>query len=195
MRWWLSILFTILTFSAGAQFLTDAQLDTAYVYRSLQEALKNPEEVYVLRLKVKRGAIPEEVFQLPYLHVLEMKRGKITELPADFSRLNHLVKLDLTGNQLNHFPRALLEMSQLQELRLGKNSLTRVPEEITHMKNLRVLDLWSTQVPRLPLSIAEMESLREVDMRMIEISQEDQDYLMELMPHVQFHFSVPCNCR
>lgn len=178
-----------------SQFLSPAQLDTAYVYSSMEEALENPEEVYVLHLKVKKGKIPERLFELPYLHVLEMKRGRITELPAPFSKLNNLVRLDLTNNRLTYFPSVLLEMPQLEQLHLGKNEIQRIPEGIKRMENLRLLDIWSTQVPRLPLALAEMKSLEEVDMRMIEISQEEQDYFTELMPHVQFLFSVPCNCR
>lgn len=181
--------------SMNAQFLSPAQLDTAFVFTSIEEALKNTEDVYVMKLKVKKGKIPEQLFDLPYLHVLELKRGKITQLPEDFKRLKHLVSLDLSKNQLDYFPPILLEMPQLEVLRMGKNDIDRVPEEIVRMTQLEVLDLWSTQVARLPLAIAEMESLREVDLRMIEISQEEQDYFSELMPEVNFLFSVPCNCR
>lgn len=178
-----------------SQFLSPSQLDTAYVYSSIEEALQNPEEVYVLDLKVKKGKIPQELFDLPYLHVLEIKRGRISELPDDFAKLTNLVQLDLTNNKLTHFPPVLMDMPHLEELHLGKNDIQRIPEDITRMENLRLLDIWSTQVPRLPLALAKMESLEEVDMRMIEISQEEQDYFIELMPEVQFHFSVPCNCR
>ncbi len=195
MRRALFIMLLILPFITRAQFLSESQLDTAYVFRSLDDALKSPDDVYVLRLKIKGGEIPEGLFGLSNLHVLEMKRSKISTLPDDFARLENLVELDLSNNNLNHIPPVLFRMQQLEVLRMGKNEITKVPEEIVAMKNLRILDLWSTQVPRLPLILAEMESLQEVDLRMIEISQEDQDYLMEFMPDVQFYFSVPCNCR
>ncbi len=195
MRSVLIILALIFPIISTAQFLSDAQLDTSYVFKSLTEAMENPEEVYVLRLKVKGGEIPEGLYNFPNLHVLEMKRGKISSLPDDFARLQNLVELDLSNNHLNHIPPVLFKMKQLEVLRMGKNPIDKVPEDIVAMQNLRILDLWSTQVPRLPLIMAEMESLREVDLRMIEISQEDQDYLIEFMPDVQFHFSVPCNCR
>jgi len=181
--------------TTNAQFLSDAQLDTAYVYSSVEEAMANPENVFVLRLKVKRGEIPPQVFDFPYLHILEMKRGKITSLSDDFKRLEYLISVDLTRNEIESFPPVLLEMPQLEVLRLGKNPINRVPEQITQMTGLQVLDLWSTQVQQLPVVIGEMQSLREVDLRMIEISQAEQDYLSELMPEVQFYFSVPCNCR
>lgn len=195
MRVLLISMISCVTASASAQFLSPSQLDTAEVYTSLEDAFKNPEEVFVMSLKVKKGEIPPRLFELPYLHVLELKRGKITALPEDFKKLKHLVHLDLSKNNLAHFPPVLMEMPQLEVLRMGKNDIDRVPEEIVRMTGLEVLDLWSTQVARLPLAIAEMESLKEVDLRMIEISQEEQDYFAELMPHVQFLFSVPCNCR
>ena len=195
MRRTLIILLLIYPGFSMAQFLSDAQLDTAYVYKSLNEAMEHPEEVYILRLKIKAGAIPEELYNFSNLHILEMKRGKISTLPDDFARLQNLVELDLSNNNLNHIPPVLFKMKQLEVLRMGKNPIDKVPEDIAAMQNLRILDVWSTQIPRLPLIMAEMESLQEVDMRMIEISQEDQNYLTELMPDVQFHFSVPCNCR
>lgn len=179
----------------SAQFLSPAELDTAKVYQGLEEALEDPEAVYVLDLKVRKGEVPEALFRLSNLHVLVMKRGKIEALPDEFVQLQNLVRLDLTNNKLDHFPPVLLDLPQLEEVHLGKNEIQRIPEKITRMKNLRVLDIWSNLVPRLPLSIAEMESLEEIDMRMIEVSQADQDFLKELMPEVQWHFSVPCNCR
>ncbi len=195
MRTLVFLLFCLQLSVCSAQFLSDAQLDTAYVYSSVEEAMRNPEEVYVLRLKVKHGEIPPQIFDLPYLHILEMKRGKIASLPEDFKRLEYLISVDLTRNDIESFPSVLLEMPQLEVLRLGKNPINRVPEEVARMTGLQVLDLWSTQVQQLPVIIGEMQSLREVDLRMIEISQAEQDYLSELMPEVQFHFSVPCNCR
>lgn len=179
----------------SAQFLSYQQLDTARVYKSLEEALKSPEDVFILRLKVKKGEIPKEVFDLPYLHVLELKKGKINTLPEDFVKLEHLLSLDLSANELGHFPKVLYEIPGLEILRLGKNPITRLPEDIVGMESLKLLDLWSTQVNRLPVVIEEMQNLREVDLRMIEISQEEQDYLQEAMPHVFFNFSVPCNCH
>lgn len=187
--------FLILSFVANAQFLSREQLDTAHVFTSLSEALKTPEDVYVLRLKVRKGEVPEELFKLRNLHRLTLKRSQIEALPDGFSRLKNLVEVDLSSNNLNHIPRVLFDMPQIEILRLGKNKISQIPEEITRMKNLRVLDLWSTEVARLPLFLSEMPALSEVDLRMIEISQDEQDYFIEQMPEVNFLFSAPCNCR
>lgn len=196
MRTALTLLIALWTGSAvQAQFLTYQQLDTARVYKSLDEALKSPEDVFILRLKVKKGEIPKEIFDLPYLHVLELKKGKINTLPEDFVKLEHLLSLDLSANDLGHFPKVLYEIPGLEILRLGKNPISRLPEDIVRMESLKLLDLWSTQVDRLPVVIEEMQNLREVDLRMIEISQEEQEYLQEAMPHIFFNFSAPCNCR
>src|SRR5690554_5259434 len=117
MRRALIILILIYPGFSMAQFLSDAQLDTAYVYKSLNEAMENPEEVYILRLKVKGGEIPAGLFNFPNLHKLEMKRGKISALPDNFARLQNLVELDLSNNNLNHIPPVLFKMKQLEVLR------------------------------------------------------------------------------
>lgn len=195
MRLLITLALFVLPFAINAQFLTPEQLDTAYVFTSLSEALETPDEVYVLRLKVRKGAVPNELFELKNLHQLTLKRGKIEALPDGFSRLKNLVELDLSSNSLNHIPRVLFELPQLEVLRLGKNKISQIPEEITRMQNLRVLDLWATEVARLPLFLSEMSSLSEVDLRMIEISQDEQDYFIEQMPEVNFLFTVPCNCH
>lgn len=195
MRLLFTTAFLILSFVANAQFLSREQLDTAYVYNSLSEALQTPGGVYVLRLKVRKGEVPDDLYKLKNLHRLTLKRGKIEALPEGFSRLGNLVEVDLSSNNFNHIPRVLFDMPQIEILRLGKNKISQIPKEITRMKNLRVLDLWSTQVAQIPLFLAEMPNLSEVDLRMIEISQDEQDYFIEEMPEVNFLFSAPCNCR
>lgn len=195
MRLLITLAFLALPFAMNAQFLSRQQLDTAYVFTSLSEALETPHEVYVLRLKVRKGEVPKEVFELRNLHRLILKRGKIEALPSGFTRLKNLVELDLSSNSFNQIPAVIFELPQLEVLRLGKNKISQIPKEITRLENLQVLDLWSTEVSRIPLFLTEMPALREVDLRMIEISQDDQDYFIEELPEVNFLFSAPCNCR
>lgn len=195
MKYLLLTAFTVFALSVNAQWPDETVPDADVVYRSLPEALANADDVFHLRLKIRNGEIPEEIFALQNLEVLELKKGKIETLPEGFAQLKNLRKLDLSSNQITWFPAVLLEMHWLEELRLGKNPLQRVPDEIHRMESLRVLDLWSTQVNRLPVSVAEMNSLTTLDLRMIEISREEQDYFQEQMPRVKFYFSEPCNCR
>lgn len=193
-------LFVILCFCAlpilgFGQLLSEEDLNEAYVFKSIEEALKKPEEVYVLKIKVKNGIIPPEVFTFKNLNWLEMRSGKITELPAEIAQLSNLQKLDLAKNKLTGIPFVIFEMTQLTGLYLGQNPITQVPDAISKLDQLEYLDLWGTEVPKLPMSIKDMSSLREIDMRMIEINREEQKFWHEYLPDVKFHFSTPCDCR
>jgi hypothetical protein len=177
------------------QMLSEEELQEAYIFKSLEEALKSPDEVYVLMIKVKNGVIPSEVFAFKNLNWLEMRSGKITELPNEILQLTNLQKLDLAKNKLTGIPFVIFEMTQLTALYLGQNPITQVPDAISKLDQLEYLDLWGTEVPKLPMSIKEMSSLREIDMRMIEINREEQKFWNEYLPDVKFHFSTPCDCR
>jgi Leucine-rich repeat (LRR) protein len=195
MKYMIAGLFLFFSFVLKAQWLDETVPDADEIYRDLSDALANPDDVFHLRLKIKNGVIPDEIFALHNLEVLELKKGKIETLPEGFAQLKKLRKLDLSGNDIQWFPEVLLEMHWLQELRLGKNPLQRIPDDIHRMESLGVLDLWSTQVTRLPVSVSEMKNLTTLDLRMIEISREEQEYFQEQMPDVKFYFSEPCNCR
>jgi Leucine-rich repeat (LRR) protein len=188
-------LFVLISGSSFGQMLTAEELDSTYVFKSIEEALQNPDEVYVLKLKVKNGVIPPEVFTFKNLNWLEMRSGKITELPPELAQLKNLQKLDLAKNKLEGIPHVVFEMKHLTHLLLGQNPITQVPDAISKLDELVMLDLWGTEVPKLPLSIKEMSSLKEIDMRMIEINREEQKYWKEYLPDVKFHFSTPCDCR
>jgi Leucine-rich repeat (LRR) protein len=178
-----------------SQMLSSEELQEAYVFKSIEEALKKPDEVYVLKIKVKNGIIPPEVFTFKNLNHLEMRSGKITELPPEIAQLTNLQKLDLAKNKLSGIPFVIFDMPQLIALFLGQNPITQVPDAISNLDQLEYLDLWGTEVPKLPMSIKDMSSLREIDMRMIEISREEQKFWHEYLPDVKFHFSTPCDCR
>lgn len=180
---------------AYSQVLSPEELEEAKIYNSLEEALVNPDEVYVLKLKVKNGEVPTELFTLTNLQSLEMRSGKITALPPEMANLKNLQKLDLSKNKLAGIPFVIFELTHLTHLHLGQNPITQVPDAISKLDELVVLDLWSTEVPRLPLSIKEMTSLQVIDLRMIEINDEEQDYWREYLPDVKIHFSQSCNCR
>ncbi|TVR40403.1 MAG: leucine-rich repeat domain-containing protein [Cryomorphaceae bacterium] len=196
MKNFLTIAFLLLMATGSrAQFIEDLQQDYDYEFRSLQEALRDPDAVYYLRLNVKKGEIPPEVFTLTNLRSLTLKKGKITQIPAEISALVHLEKLDLTQNKLERFPEEVIGLPQLRILKLGKNPISRLPDEMVNMQKLEVLDLWSTRVSRFPVAIEKMSSLREVDLRMVEVDRDEQSWLKEALPNVNFHFSAPCDCR
>ena len=83
-------------------------------YTSLEEALKNPSQVYHLRLAHK----------------------KLTSLPATIARLVNLEELDLNNNKLTSLPPEVCTLTHLKELNVFRNKLTALPSEIGNLKEL-----------------------------------------------------------
>ena len=51
----------------------------------------------------KLAAIPNEVFNLQHLKVLDLSSNQISEIPEGISRLKNLISLDLSRNPLTEF--------------------------------------------------------------------------------------------
>ena len=84
----LGVVFALLT--TNAQRLSEAQLKEKPVFTSLEEALKNPDEVYRLKLRYKGDSLPEEIFQLTRLQELHAQRCKLAVLNSRIGELQNL---------------------------------------------------------------------------------------------------------
>ena len=106
------------TFGQGAPLsLADLQMTT--LYKSLDEALQNPSQVYRVNL-TKQG---------------------ITELPPEIGTLVNLQYLNLSKNSISSIPPEIKKLKNLQWLILEDNSITSLPPELAEMTNLETLDL------------------------------------------------------
>lgn len=90
-------------------------------YRSLEDALKEPNYVCYLDLS-KKGLteLPPEVLQFPKLKSLYLNFNKIVTLPDEIVKLQDLTSIDLTGN-----PISFEEIQRLRKL-LPKASIGKI---------------------------------------------------------------------
>ncbi len=110
--------------------------------------------------------VPEVIFELSNLEVLELAGTALTDIPASIAKLRKLRRLDLgNGKRMPAIPAAVCQLDQLRELRIGNGSIKLVPEEIAGMKSLEVLEMQSTRISRLPASIATLPKLKRVEAR------------------------------
>lgn len=194
-RYIISFVFLSGIFNANAQLLDSLSFDTAYVYTNLQEALKNPQEVYRLSLRKKHlRSLPPEVYQFKNLNELDLGKNNIKELPAEIVQFQYLRRLNLERNELETLPKEIGKLKNVKELIINQNQIYALPWEIGDMENLEYLDLWSNNLSELPKTMKKLEKLRDIDMRVISLNQEQQDALTELLPQVKFQFSPACNC-
>lgn len=179
-----------------AQEIPQAALDTLPWFTSIEEAMKNPEEVYKLTLrKNKLNEIPGEVFGLANLRILILSKNKIKELPLEIGNLVYLEELDLTGNKLEQLPAEIGQLKKLKRLRCGMNELEFLPDELGDMEQLELLDIWSNNIVDLPLTILDLQNLKTIDMRVIQLNTQEKAAIESILPEgVKIRFSNSCDC-
>jgi len=100
----LSILFSLIAFTSTAQ-----NSDTAiYIknFTNLEEALKNPNEVFRLDLsnQLLNNTQLEALTKFKNLRFLSLKNDHLKEVPKSISELTNLRVLDLSGNDFKFLP-------------------------------------------------------------------------------------------
>jgi Leucine rich repeat len=69
------------------------------------------------------GIIPQDLYGLTNLEVLDLSSNKITSLDAKIANLINLRFLDLSNNQIMSLPSAIMKLDSLQVLNLSNNPL------------------------------------------------------------------------
>lgn len=177
------------------QLLSQAALDTARTYRSLERALAEPEKVLRLDLSGKKlREVPEEIRRLPNLNALDLSGNKLKELPPWLGELKSMQEFRASKNKLTVFPEGICRWRALKRLDLSRNAIAVLPKCVGMLKQLVSLDLWDTDVGDFPREMEDMEALRFLDLRNIQYSQEEIDDIQEMFPRVKLQISPPCNC-
>jgi Leucine-rich repeat (LRR) protein len=170
--------------------------DTNRVYINLEEALKNPEQVYHLKLSHKKlGIFPEEISRLINLRSLNLSKNKIIFIPPFIGNFPHLRKLDLSSNKIELLPSEIGHLTELETLVLSQNDIDSIPTEMASLKNLRRIELWDTSVSAFPEEMGKLENLTYIEMRGIMLNDEDQQKIIDLFPSAKIFFSPSCNCK
>ncbi len=108
--------------------------------------------------------IPDEVFELKQLQVLNLSYNYLTAVPDTIARLQNLTRLDLAGNRLTTVPDTMVQLQNLTWLDVGRNQLTTVPNPITQLRSLIWLDLSKNQLSDVPDAITRLQNLTHLDL-------------------------------
>ncbi|MEM9556724.1 MAG: hypothetical protein AAGC60_20865 [Acidobacteriota bacterium] len=158
--------------AAHAQAPTSAEeLRQAPVYRSLVEALSEPDRVYRLDLRDDREltALPPEIARLVHLQELNLQDTRIAGLPAEMGRLRSLRHLSLQHlgeplETLRALPPEIGELDQLETVNLiGLPNLDFAGtfKILARLPRLRNLPLMNNRLRTLP---EEVRGLRGLEM-------------------------------
>ena len=152
-------------------FVLKAQED--HVYKDLSLALKNPQQVYHLKLRRKSlTQFPQELSSFPNLKVLDLSKNKITTIPDSLAFLSNLIKLNLSKNQIEFIPETINELTDLEEL-----------------------DLWDNFIEVLPRSLENLKNLNIIDIRGVALSYTKHTNYASMLKGVNVLMSPPCNCQ
>jgi Leucine-rich repeat (LRR) protein len=180
---------------AQDELLDSLTLDTLTAYTDLEEALKNPDKVIKLELRRKKyKTFPPEIFKFKNLQYLDLSKNSISVIPPEIETLTKLQYFSISKNGLEELPTQIGALKELYYLNANQNNLTSLPWEIGNLTKLRNLDLWSNNIERFPEEMKKMKSLRLLDLRVILISDTDQEHIQSLLPKATVYFSPYCKC-
>lgn len=137
----------------------------------------------------------KELAQYKNLLGLNLSKCKIDLVAVDTTIVfPNLLKLDISKNKLYKLPGFVFNSTQLVELRAGKNDINQLQSAIGNLKALEILDLWGNNITYFPIEIEELQQLKFVDLRVITLSDKEQQFLISTLPNTKIEFSNPCNC-
>lgn len=189
------LLFIILLPLLGISQEEVVVVDSTKVFKSLDDALENPEIVFHLKLtKKKLSEFPESIFLFKNLMSLDLSKNKLSNIPMGITELKNLRELKLNKNKFIQFPLAVCELDSLRLLGINQNSIAVIPPEIGNLKELTYLDMWSNDLDVFPSELQQLQKLKEFDLRVIQLSDEQQRHIVFLLPKTKIHMSNSCNC-
>jgi hypothetical protein len=126
--------------------------------------------------------IPEDIYILEELELLDLRHNNISKLEKDFINLinlrtlylshnkigfinlniefpNNLVKLDLSNNKILTVPKSIFNLNSLDTLDLSNNQLLQIPNDISNLVKLKFFHANYNQLRYIPDSIKELKNL------------------------------------
>jgi len=182
--------------NAQQKLLDSLTLDSLAPFTSIEEAVKNPEQVIKLELRKKKlKKFPPEILTFTNLQYLDISKNDIEELPDEIGQLKNLQYFAMSKSNLQELPPQIGELTNLYYLELNNNDLTSLPREIGKLEKLKNLDLWSNDIDKFPNEIKNLKNLQLFDLRVIMIPDAEQARVQALLPHTKIYFSPFCKCE
>lgn len=132
-------------------------------YVSLDEALKNPENVYRIDLSNQNLQVADSIWsKFTNLQYLSLKNDHLKEIPEGIGYLQNLKVLDLSGNDFKVLPSTFSNLIKLQELFLNDEKYFKFKKNIpvlSTIPNLKSLHIENDGLKSLPKDIYKLSHL------------------------------------
>jgi len=188
----------LLVLNAKAQLLTELQLDTARLFKSLEEANQyNPDSVYRIKLKKKIPEFPAELFKYKNLNELILIKNGINKIPDSISSFKYLQILKVSQNRIDTLTPNFFELQNLKTLSFGQNEIRVIPKEVGLLKKVEYLDFSYNEIHMYPNELGNLERIKKLDLSGMLMSHEEHrriKKLIKLIPGAKVFMSAPCKC-
>ena len=120
-------------------------------------------DTYMLQLidegKIRSEHIPQIIFELENLRVLDLTKTKINFIPVEQTLLN-LTELYVAHNSFFDIPESICTIEQLKKLDMSHNRIITLPEHFIKMKRLELVNLSYNRFTTLSKSYAYLPALK-----------------------------------
>ena len=132
-------------------------------YYNLEDALKNPKEVYRLTLDSTAIKIPTATWaKFSNLEFLSLKNDHLKNIPDGIGNLKNLKILDLSGNDFQTLPSSFGRLKNLREIYLNDEKNFQLEKSISMLNklpNLKTLHLENDNLKQLPKNFFSLKAL------------------------------------
>ena len=132
-------------------------------FKSIEEALINPEKVYRLNLSNQKVLLTDiEWSKFVNLEYLNLENDHLKEIPKGVTNLKTLKVINLNGNDFNNLPVEFSNLTNLEELYLNDEKNINLPKTLgvlSKLPKLKSLHLEDNNLKRLPSKILELKNL------------------------------------
>ncbi|KAG7270171.1 hypothetical protein CRUP_026172 [Coryphaenoides rupestris] len=123
-------------------------------------SLPNLRAVVARANNLKNSGVPDDIFQLDELSVLDLSYNQLSEVPRDLENSRNMLVLNLSHNAMEGIPNQLfINLTDLLYLDLGDNKLDSLPPQMRRLVHLQTLilnnnPLMHAQLRQLPAMVA-----------------------------------------
>ncbi|TNN56812.1 Protein flightless-1 [Liparis tanakae] len=157
-------------------------------------SLPNLRAVVARANNLKNSGVPDDIFQLDDLSVLDLSYNQLSEIPRDLENSRNMLVLNLSHNGIDAIPNQLfINLTDLLYLDLSDNKLDSLPPQMRRLVHLQTLTLnnnplMHAQLRQLPAMVA----LQTLHLRNTQRTQSNMPTSLEGLTHLA-DVDLSCN--